>query len=352
MGAGPVLAYLGLAMRRTSRPLIALVLLLLSGACAGPAHATPALATGPLASVGPSTLRLWQDAAIFTLVHQLIVAAEPGDPVWVEMYEFGRADLAAALRQARDRGADVRLIVDRTVRASAETADRLLAAGLAVRAYPVDDRRHQIDHVKLLLVRSRALVGGMNWGATSYRNHDYAYETEAPGVLDRLRAIFRQDWSLSGGQPAPIAAAAGSVGQTSPGEEIRAQLTQSLAAAARSVRAEVFVLTDADVIAALAAAHRRGASVRVLLDPEQDVNRPSFTLLRESGVDVRWYPVPPGAKLHAKAALFDGRRLLVGSANWSLSGLSVNHELDLLFEDAAAAGTFANRFETDWSISA
>jgi len=336
-------------MHHLTRLLIALVLLL-AAACGGPAEAAPA--PRPLTTVGPATLQLWQDAAIFTPVRRLIDGAGPGDPVWVEMYEFGRADLAGALRQARDRGADVRLIVDRTVRASADTADRLLAAGLAVRAYPVDDRRHQIDHVKLLLVRTRALVGGMNWGATSYRNHDYAFETESAPVLDRLRAIFRQDWSLSGGQPAPIASAAGSVAQTTPGEEIRAQLTQSLAAATRSVRAEVFVLTDADVIAALAAARRRGVSVRVLLDPEQDVNRPSFTLLGESGVDVRWYPVPPGAKLHAKAALFDGRRLLVGSANWSLSGLSVNHELDLLFEDAAAAGTFASRFETDWSISA
>jgi cardiolipin synthase len=268
------------------------------------------------------------------------------------MYEFGRADLATALRQARDRGADVRVIVDRTVQASADTADRLLAAGLAVRAYPVDDHRHQIDHVKLLLVRGEAVVGGMNWGATSYRNHDYAYETGSPTVLDRLRAIFQQDWSLSGGQPAPIAAAIGPVAETTPGEEIRARLTQALAAARRSVRAEVFVLTDADVIAGLAAARRRGVSVRVLLDPGQDVNRPSFDLLRQSGVEARWYPVPPGAKLHAKAALFDGRRLLVGSANWSLSGLSVNHELDLMFDDAPTAGSFASRFETDWSISA
>jgi cardiolipin synthase len=337
-------------MNHTIRPLIALVLLLLAAACGGPVEAAPA--PQPLTSVGPDTLQLWQDAAIFAPVRRLIDGAGPGDPVWVEMYEFGRSDLATALRQARDRGADVRLIVDRTVQASATTADRLLAAGLAVRAYPVDDHRHQIDHVKLLLVRSQALVGGMNWGATSYRNHDYAYETESPAVLDRLGAIFQQDWSLSGGQPAPIAAADGSVAQTTPGEEIRARLMEALAGATRSVQAEVFVLTDSDVIAALAAARRRGVSVRLLLDPGQDVNRPAFNLLREAGVEVRWYPVPPGAKLHAKAALFDGRRLLVGSANWSLSGLSVNHELDLLFEDASTAGTFASRFETDWSISA
>jgi cardiolipin synthase A/B len=331
-------------------PLRHLLALLLAAACGGTAAAAPAPA--PLTSIGPDALRLWQDAAIFTPVRQLIDAAGPGDLVWAEMYEFGRDDLATALRQARDRGADVRLVVDRTVPASAATADRLLAAGLAVRAYPVDDRRHQIDHVKLLLTGSRALVGGMNWGDTSYRNHDYAYETEAPAVLDRLRAIYLQDWSLSGGRPAPVAPASGSVAETTPGEEIRARLMESLAAATRSVEAEVFVLTDPDVIAGLAAARRRGVGVRMLLDPNQDVNRPSFDLLRESGVDVRWYPVPPGARLHAKAALFDGRRLLVGSANWTRSGLSVNHELDLLFEDAKTAGTFASRFETDWSISA
>jgi len=337
-------------MSHTIRSLVLLVLTFLAAACGGPAEA--AAPPRPLTHVGPATLQLWQDAAIFTPVRTLIDGAGPGDPVWVEMYEFARDDLAAALHQARDRGADVRLIVDRTVVASAATADRLLAAGLAVRAYPVDDHRHQIDHVKLLLTRSRALVGGMNWGTASYRNHDYAYEVEAPAVLDRLRAIYLQDWSLSAGQPAPIAPAAGSVAQTTPGEEIRADIMGSLASATRSVDAEVFVLTDSDVIAAVAAAERRGVHVRLLLDPGQDVNHPSFSLLRESGVDVRWYPVPPGTLLHAKAALFDGRRLLVGSANWSRSGLSVNHELDLLFEDASTAGTFASRFEKDWSRSA
>lgn len=336
-------------MHRTTCVLLSL--LALAGCGWPPARPAPA-APPALISVGPGALRLWQDAAIFTSVRELIDGARPGEPVWVEMYEFGRADLAAALRQARDRGADVRVIVDRTVSVSARTADRLLAAGLAVRAYPVDDRRHQIDHVKLLLVGSAALVGGMNWGATSYRNHDYAFETNSAAVLQRLRAIFDQDWSLAGGQPAPLAAAGGSVAQTAPGEEIRARLMQSLASASRSVQAEVFVLSDPDVVASLAAARRRGVRVRVLLDPGQEVNKPDFDLLRAAGAEVRWYPVPPGAKLHAKAALFDGRRLLVGSANWSLSGLSVNHELDLLFDDRKAAAAFASRFETDWSVSA
>jgi phosphatidylserine/phosphatidylglycerophosphate/cardiolipin synthase-like enzyme len=342
-------------MHRTTF-LIALLLLL--AGCGWPVHAAE-LAARPAGAGSPppgsaasgAGLRLWQDAAIFTPVRRLLDGAGPGQAVWVEMYEFGRADLATALRQARDRGADVRLIVDRTVPVSARTADSLQAAGLAVRAYPVDDRRHQIDHVKLLLTGDAALVGGMNWGQNSSRNHDYAFETESPDLLRRLRAIFEQDWSLAGGVPAPLSAAGGTIAQTAPGEEVRARLLTALAGARQSVDAEIFVLTDPDVIAGLASARRRGARVRVLLDPRQDVNRPSFDLLLASGIEARWYPVPPGAKLHAKAGLFDRRVLLLGSANWSHNGLSINHELDLLSDDRQVTAAFASRFEQDWSAS-
>jgi phosphatidylserine/phosphatidylglycerophosphate/cardiolipin synthase-like enzyme len=336
---------------RCTLGLLTALLLLPATACGLPAVPAAVPATPGPTTAGADGLRLWQDATIFDCVRTLLDGAGPGESLWVEMYELGRADLAAALLRARDRGVDVRLIVDRTVAASARTAGRLGAAGLHVRAYPVDDSRYQIDHVKLLLSGTTALVGGMNWGATSANNHDYAFETGAPDVVDRLRRIFLQDWSLAGATSAPLPAAAGPVAQTAPGREIRALLMAALAGARRSVRAEVFVLTDPDVIAGLAAARRRGAQVRILLDPGQDVNRPTFALLRAAGLEVRWYPVPPGAKLHAKAGLFDGRELLLGSANWSLGGLSVNHELDLLSSDPRAAAAFASRFEQDWSAS-
>src|SRR5262249_58295031 len=114
-------------------------------------------------------------------------------------------DRAAELQKARRMGADVRLIVDPSVSVSARAARRLAAAGLRVRTYPVDDKRHQIDHVKLLLAGETSLVGGMNWGRTSAANHDYALETASREATARLRAIFDQDWSLAGGRPAPLA---------------------------------------------------------------------------------------------------------------------------------------------------
>jgi cardiolipin synthase A/B len=309
---------------------------------------SPASAVAARQPVG-GEVRLWQDAAIFTLVGDLIRSAQ--HRVLVEMYELGRADIVRSLGAARKRGLDVRVITDPTVRVSRASAGRLSALGVAARMYPVDDSRHQIDHVKLLIADGEAAVGGMNWGAHSYRNHDYVLETRIVAEVDRVTRIFAQDWAFAGGHPSPLAAAVGLVAQTAPGQEIRQMLEAALASATHRVLAEVYTLTDAAVIAELVMAHRRGADVRVVLDPNQAYNLHAAVLLSVGGVSVRWYPVPRGVLLHAKIGLFDGV-LVLGSANWTVSGLGVNHELDIETEDPQAVGTYGSRFESDWARSA
>ena len=306
------------------------------------------LACGAYPSAPPEAGGLWQDARIFVVVGETLAAARTR--VLVEMYEFGRPDLARSLVAARARGADVRVVLDPTVPVTLLSGRQLAAAGVPVRYYPVDDHAQQIDHVKLLLGDDRALVGGMNWGATSDRNHDYALLLRSPPDLGRLSRIFEQDWALAGGSPAPLPAEQGSIAQTAPGNEIRRLVEAALASARRRIEAEVFDLTDPDLVLLLQSARRRGVSVRVLLDPGQDVNRPSYALLRRGSTEVRWFRPPPGAKLHAKALLADGL-LVLGSANWSRHGLDVNHELDVATTNASAVAAYTDRFEADWAAA-
>jgi len=192
----------------------------------------------------------------------------------------------------------------------------------------------------------------MNWGAHSDRNHDYVLETSDAVEVDRLVRIFEQDWSLAGGEPRLVPPdSASRVAQTAPGEEIRHLLSAAFRSARVRLWAEVYTLTDADVLLALASAHQRGVDVKVLLDPSQPYNRHSFDGLRSAGVPVRWYPAPPGTLLHAKIGLFDAE-LLLGSANWTYSGLDVNHELDMETQDPQAVAAYGSRFSLDWRRSA
>jgi len=306
----------------------------------GPRDAARKLAAGEV--------RLWQDAGIFTLVGRLLGSAERR--LLVEMYELGRPDVVEGLSTAEARGVDVRVVTDPTVTASRKAVQQLDSLGVPERAYPVDDARHQIDHVKLLVADGEAAVGAMNWEADSERRHDYILETEVTVDVDRLVRIFEQDWALAGGHPSPVPAHAGAVAQTAPGAEIRRMLAHGLGRAVRRVLAEVYTLTDAEVIAGLVVAHHRGADVRVVLDPNQSYNLHAFAVLRAGGVEVRWYPVPKGVLLHAKIGLFDAE-LVLGSSNWTLSVLGVNHELDIETADAGALQAYANRFESDWARS-
>ena len=316
-----------------------LVVILLSGC------GTVPIPRGPAALTASTPVRLWQDASIFDAVASLM--RDASREVMVEMYEFERPDLLSAMAAAAGRGAAVRLVYDPSVRVSARTATAAVHLGIGARPYPLDDRRHQIDHVKLLLTDAGALVGGMNWGRRSSANHDYALELHAAPMLSGLRAVFEHDWALAGGTVTGDPRLPPGVLETTPGELVRAALVAG-SKAAGEIRAEVFDLTDRGVIAELAAARRRGARVRVLLDPNQPDNAAALRLLRTAGIEAALARVLPGAKLHAKAALF-GDRLLVGSANWTASGLGVNHELDVETDDDAAVAAFRDRFEADWA---
>src|SRR5256886_4057174 len=251
----------------------------------GPPDAARKLAAGEV--------RLWQDAGIFALVGRLLGSAERR--VVVEMYELGRPDVVEGLSTAEARGVDVRVVTDPTVTASRKAVQQLDSLGVPERAYPVDDARHQIDHVKLLVADGEAAIGGMNWGRHSDRNHDYVLETRVVAEVERAGRVFEQDWALAGGHPAPLPLAVGLVAQTSPGSEIRTMLESALRRAMHRVMAEIYTLTDPEVIAELVIAHRRGVVVRVILDPNQVYNLHAYAVLRAGAVEVRWYPVPRGA---------------------------------------------------------
>lgn len=51
---------------------------------------------------------------------------------------------------------------------------------------------------------------------------------------------------------------------------------------------------------------------------------------------------------HTKGMIVDGKRMLLGSHNWSKPGVSLNRDASLIFDDAELAMYYAKAFEIDW----
>jgi phosphatidylserine/phosphatidylglycerophosphate/cardiolipin synthase-like enzyme len=343
--------------RRLRLPLLLLALLVAS--CApgrtpsttiGPLHLAPAV-SAPIVSGADQLVPLPDGPTAFAAIVDLLRSARRS--IDLELYEFQRLDLAAMVLDAHDRGVTVTAIKDPSERSSKTTWAVLEQGGVRVVAFPLE--RLTIDHVKLLIVDGvRAVVGGINWGVHSSLNHDVDLLAAGP-VVDNLERVFRQDLALAG-EPAPIPPPAADrqvqVLVTHPGDGIRAAALAAVAAARHSIDLEMFVLSDRVILDALVAAARRGVSLRALLDPTQPQNATSMAWLQAAGAAVRFYVQAGDEVLHAKLGIFDRSSVLFGSCNWSYSGFTRNHELDLLVHDARLARIFLSRMEQDWVASA
>jgi phosphatidylserine/phosphatidylglycerophosphate/cardiolipin synthase-like enzyme len=317
------------------------------------ATATEAPLLAPAAAVadGADTVTVLRSGEpTFTELNRLVDGARAS--VAVEVYEFGRTDLAAALVRTHDRGVAVTVIADPSEAATASTAIGLRAAGIDVLDYPV--RARMIDHVKLLVVDATvAVVGGINWGAGSAANHDFDVEVRGPAVTNLAR-VFTRDL-VTCGRVAVVPAAqpdrAVLVGATLPGAEILPMVLAVIAGAHRSLDVAMYTLTDAAAVDAMEVARARGIAVRVLLDPSERPSDPSAASLEAHGVAVRLYR-SSGEKLHAKAVVADGAWVVLGSANWTVSGFEHNHELDVAIPgDTAIATALEQQFSSDWMSS-
>ena len=92
----------------------------------------------------------------------------------------------------------------------------------------------------------------------------------------------------------------------------------------------------APIIAALQSAARRGVQVEVVMTESSEWDSALNSLL-QAGVHVRTYAYDAPLYIHAKAISVDGRRVFVGSENFSTESLDYNRELGIVTGSARSS---------------
>jgi phosphatidylserine/phosphatidylglycerophosphate/cardiolipin synthase-like enzyme len=116
--------------------------------------------------------------------------------------------------------------------------------------------------------------------------------------------------------------------------------------AENSLDLAVYSFTHQGIAEALVGAHRRGVAVRVILEEEQAGERSQRPLLENAGIPVRLDTNP--YLMHHKFLVVDGRAVLLGSFNYTVSADTRNDEDLLVVEDPSVARAFLEEFEEMW----
>ena len=116
-----------------------------------------------------------------------------------------------------------------------------------------------------------------------------------------------------------------------------------------------------NLLGAIAAAReeRPALDIRIIVSPKylDAGERQSFERsMSEHGFEFeenfRYLSMRHFVHCHNKLIVVDGEKTLVGSQNWSTTGVQANREASLLIEQPAVAAYFAEIFDADWDLSA
>ncbi len=292
-----------------------------------PLPSVPVLPSSPEASGERITLL---DGGTEAYPRMLEAIASARRRVHLEVYTFEREGVGArfvdALVAAARRGVVVKVVVDGwgSMNASSHLTETLRAAGAKVRVYnPLTSLftgRSWRNHRKILLVDDAvAFLGGINIG------DEYAANGDRPGWAD-LALELRGDICRQLGAKLHAGASSLVSGPVSlflsglgGGHRLRRRYLSAIDGAKHElVLAHAYFLPDMGFVRALKRAARRGVKVSLLLAGRSDVvfaRAATMRLYRDflrAGVSIHEWTA---STLHAKAAVMDGKKLLVGSFN-------------------------------------
>jgi len=102
-----------------------------------------------------------------------------------------------------------------------------------------------------------------------------------------------------------------------------------------------------DLLGALAGAAHRGVRVCAILDDEVGYNEETLSYLQSAGVNATYDP--KDVRTHSKIVIVDGYLVLIGSHNWTESGLAYNHETSVLVSSRQFAQLEIAYFNSVWA---
>jgi cardiolipin synthase len=261
------------------------------------------------------------------------------------MYELSDPTFEQALVSAEKRGVQVRVLLNGGYYGGGSSANKAAYSYLKANGVPVrwSPSRFALTHQKTLVADDKtAYIMTLNLVDEDYStSRDFAVADTNSHDVSAIETTFTADWNNQSIKPSD-----GVDLLWSPGA-LDSQL--SLIKSARHTL-DVYneEMDDSAVTSELEAAARRRVDVKVVMTASSDWDS-AFKKLTGAGVHVRTYKQDASLYIHAKMILVDGRRVFLGSQNFSAGSLDDNRELGIILGTGAIIRSLKGTFARDYA---
>ncbi|MGR3178086.1 MAG: phospholipase D-like domain-containing protein [Candidatus Anammoxibacter sp.] len=133
----------------------------------------------------------------------------------------------------------------------------------------------------------------------------------------------------------------------SPRGQIKETIIETINNSELSIDIAVFIFTSGDIAEALLMAKNRGVKIRIITDEKQgEKQHPIQDFLREEGFDIQHLKGNVGGFMHNNFAIFDNKRVITGSYNWTEYAEKFNYENVILTHKTDVVERFQEEFES------
>jgi len=327
------------------------------------------------------------------------------DSVYVNMYEFSSLSMGDALIAAKDRGVEVRVLVEGGPVGGISAAERSLVwtinrSGIPVSSMTSSKTEHapyRYDHAKYVVIDNQSLfITSENFKNTGFPpegmsgNRGWGVYLKDPSLALYFSRVFFTDtqsksvipYTGSRGDAEPVPAEKHTV-EFRPGTfdgatvipvlapDTSYQIRDLLDGARTSIEIEqAYIKNETQgnlnpYLSSAINASRRGVHVRILLDSywfniegpndnDEMANLINHIALSENlPLEAKCIDLPASQveKIHKKGVNVDDRWVLVSSINWNRNSPTFNREAGVIIDHPGVAGYFRHVFDDDWNSS-
>ena len=272
-------------------------------------------------------------------------------------YSLSLREIANALLRARDRGVQVRVVME------SDNRDKSVPQALIEGGIPIlGDRRDGLMHDKFIIIdRSEVWMGSMNYTVNgAYDDNNNMIHIRSVKVAENYMVEFEEMYTddLFGADslastPNPFLTVDGTDVETyfSPDDNVASRLLDVIGAARESIYFLAYSFTSDDIAQVMQERFDAGVTIQgVMEDAQIESNQGTeFDLFRQLGLDVR--RDGNSGQMHHKVIIIDRSIVITGSYNFTASAEDRNDENLIIIYSPEIANLFLREFQRVFGVA-